>query len=416
MSRLWILGGTTEGRALLALGLPCVYTVATEYGAELASGNPHAEVRAGRLDGDAMRRLLRETPIACVLDATHPYAVEVSRNACAAAQNAGVRYVRVLRAETSMEEETTVRDLSEAARYLTGREGAILLTTGSKELEPFLVPELLSRIHVRVLPDPDVLARLETLGIPSDHVFAMQGPFSREANAAHLRQAGARYLVTKDGGPEGGMQEKLNAAREAGVEVVRIARPQEEGLPLHEVELLALQLMAEKHAQRQNPLEGTPMQREGVNIPRFPLWVDLRGKRVIVVGGGVVARRRIDTLRRCGAEVTVICPDPPGIPGIHHLPKKYAAGDLAEAFLAVAATDDADVNAAIVEEAFVRSIPVSTADSRNAGSFHFPSLVNEGEVAVSVSSGGSDPKLTRQLGDRLRKVWKPWVEAERRHT
>lgn len=416
MSRLWILGGTTEGRELLALDYPCVYTVATEYGAELAAGHPHAEVRTGRLDGEAMRRLLRETPIVCVLDATHPYAVEVSRNACAAAREAGVRYVRVLRAETTLEEGTIVPSIAEAARFLAGREGNVLLTTGSKELEPFLVPELLSRIFVRVLPDPEVLARMETRGILSDHVIACQGPFSREANAAHLLQAGARYLVTKDGGPEGGMREKLDAAREAGVEVVRIARPQEEGIPLHKAKDLACQLMTEKHAPSRNSPTETPMQQEEGNFPRFPLWVDLQGKQVVVVGGGVVARRRIDTLCRCGAEVTVICPEPPGIPGIHHLPRKYKAGDLAEAFLAVAATDDTGVNAAIVEEAYARGIPVSTADSRDAGSFHFPSLVNEGEVAVSVSSGGLDPKLTRKLGDRFRKVWKHWVEAERKQT
>lgn len=394
--KLWILGGTTEGRELLALGLPCVYTVATEYGAELAQANPHADVRVGRLDEDAMTALLRDDSIDCVLDATHPYAVEVSRNARSAAQRCGVTYVRVLRRNTPAQGVTTVPGIAAAAVYLADKPGNVLLATGSKELEPFLVPALKDRVFVRVLPTAQVMERMESLGITASRIIAMQGPFSRGLNVALLQQTQAKYLVTKDGGDEGGMQEKLDAAGEVGVEVVLIDRPQEDGIPLQEAIIMAKQFF-----------KGNEIS------PRFPLWVDLRGKKVIVVGGGTVARRRVATLLKCGAEVTVVCPEDRNIQGIRHVPRKYRSDDLARAFLAVAATDDSAVNAAVVAEATAQGIWVSAADDGDAGTFHFPSLVNEGAVAVSVSSGGRSPGLTKKLCDRLRGVWSQWVGEER---
>jgi precorrin-6x reductase len=243
--KLWILGGTAEGRELLSLGLPCIYTVATEYGAELAQAGPHADVRVCRLDAEDMNALLREEPIACVLDATHPYAVEASRNAVEAARRNGLPYVRVLRQITPTQGAAVVGSATEAARYLADKPGNILLATGSKELEPFWADGLRERIFLRVLPTAAVLARTESLGIPASRIIAMQGPFSREMNAAILRQISARYLVTKDGGAEGGTQEKLDAARATGAEVVLINRPPEDGFSLQDAIVLAKRLFME---------------------------------------------------------------------------------------------------------------------------------------------------------------------------
>lgn len=393
--KLWILGGTTEGRALLAQGLPCVYTAATDYGAELAQAGPHADVRAGRLDLEAMVELIRGESIAAVLDATHPYAVEASRNAREAARRCDVPYVRVLRAATAAPDAVTVASVAAAAAYLADKPGNVLLTTGSKELEPFLCPGLRERTFVRVLPTATVLQRMESLGIEANRIIAMQGPFGRELNVVLLQQTRSRYLVTKDGGQEGGMQEKLDAARAAGVQVVLITRPQEEGIALQDAVALAKRLM-----------------NGGEALPRFPLWVDLRGRAAVVVGGGRVARRRVETLQRCGADVTVICPGPLELQGVRHLRRKYQPGDLTGAFLAVAATDDGAVNAAVVAQAKAQGVWVSAADDGEAGTFHFPSLVSEGAAAVSVSSGGVSPGLTRKLSDRLRRVWAQWIREE----
>ena len=94
---------------------------------------------------------------------------------------------------------------------------------------------------------------------------------------------------------------------------------------------------------------------------RFPLFIDLTGRRAVVVGGGTVGLRRAEALRRFGAEVTVISPRLAGpLPGAVHLPRAYRDGDLAGAFLAVAATDDGAVNAAAGREARASSSTART--------------------------------------------------------
>lgn len=239
MRRVWVVGGTTEGRRFLSVGLPILYTVASDYGAQLAGERPHVDVRVGRLDQAAMEQLLMEEDIACVIDATHPYAIEASRNAKAAAEKQGVPYRRVVR-ETpgealALEGVVQVNSFSEAAACLANETGRVLLTIGSKELAIFAqVPGFEERFFVRVLPTSDVLQHCASLGYPTDRIIAMQGPFSREMNIALLRQTGARFLVTKDSGAAGGFQEKLEAAREVGVTVVLIARPWEEGVSVSE--------------------------------------------------------------------------------------------------------------------------------------------------------------------------------------
>ena len=92
-----------------------------------------------------MERLLAQEKIACVLDATHPYAVEASRNAKTAAQKAGVPYIRVLRQASDIKGAVQVTGCDEAAAYLATREGKALITTGSKELAAFTAVQMCIR-------------------------------------------------------------------------------------------------------------------------------------------------------------------------------------------------------------------------------------------------------------------------------
>ena len=124
----------------------------------------------------------------------------------------------------------------------------------------------------------------------------------------------------------------------------------------------------------------------------FPLFVDLSGKRCVVVGGGTIGARRAGVLARFGAEVTVISPAwTGGAEGVRWTPRPYAPGDLAGAFLAVAATDDRAVNRRVGEDAKALGIPVSVADRREECTFFFPAVCEGGgAVAGVVSQGGTD--------------------------
>lgn len=139
--------------------------------------------------------------------------------------------------------------------------------------------------------------------------------------------------------------------------------------------------------------------------PRFPLFVDLTGKRVVLVGGGTVASRRIETLRRFGCRIVVIAPELKcGDAGLTWLRRAYRPGDLEGAFLAVAATDDREVNRQVGREARDLGIPVSVADCQAECSFYFPAVCAGEDLVAGVVSSGTDHHKTARAAREIRKV------------
>lgn len=237
MYKLCVFAGTTEGRELVELlaDQPVEVTacVATEYGEALLTPRERLSVSNRRLTAEEMEALLCRERFDLVVDATHPYASEVTENIVRACQGAGVEYLRLLRGtDAAPEGAVCVPDIEAAVAYLAGTEGNILLTTGSKELAKYAaLPGFAERVYVRVLPMEASLDACRAAGLGPDRIIAMQGPFSREINIAMLRAVSARYMVTKDTGGTGGFGEKAAAAKEAGAVLVVAGRPpQREGL------------------------------------------------------------------------------------------------------------------------------------------------------------------------------------------
>lgn len=271
MCKIWIFGGTTEGRLLAEYcsreKIEAWVSVASEYGEELLqeelmesgnAGNPDSnrntclakknlktvqassviKVLRGRMDRYQMEEFIRNQGIHLVIDATHPHARLVSEEIQEACERTGVRLERCLRAEG---EQNKARDwvevdsIQEAVSFLSSVSGVIFATTGSKELEVLCqIPDYQKRVYARVLPTSNVLKKCEKLGITGSHLIAMQGPFPTEMNTLFLRQTKAEWLLTKDSGRAGGFQEKVEAARENGTRVVVIRRPEENGISLEE--------------------------------------------------------------------------------------------------------------------------------------------------------------------------------------
>lgn len=236
-----VFAGTTEGYALcefLAENRVSVYAcAATEYGGSLLQENEFLHVSAGRLKTEDMEELFRKENPEIVLDATHPYAAEVTKNIRTACESAGVLYQRILRPEGEKNSEAIyVESTEEAVAFLSGTEGNIFLTTGSKELAKFTgIPDYKERLFARVLSIPSVIRSCAELGIEGKHLIGMQGPFSAEINEAMLRQFQCSYLVTKDTGLAGGFPEKMEACQRCGVTPVIIGRPlKEEGLSMQD--------------------------------------------------------------------------------------------------------------------------------------------------------------------------------------
>ncbi len=236
-----LFGGTTEGRELAARlagrGQRTILCVATDYGREVLEpellANPCLDVRIGRMDAEEMRRLILEEEPGLVVDATHPYADQVTRNVREACEKTGRECLRCLRPRSGAESPeggvVRVPSVQAAVEWLAARDGNILVTTGSKELAAFSqLPDFATRVYARVLPTLPSLSACLDQGLSGRHIIAMQGPFSEETNRSQLAEFNCRFLVTKDTGDNGGFREKVRAAGEAGAVALVIDRPETE--------------------------------------------------------------------------------------------------------------------------------------------------------------------------------------------
>ena len=228
-----ILSGTEEGKEIVRRlheeGTNLLTTVATEYGKKMFEQvGLEAVCLQGRLDTSGFSRLIEEKGIDTVVDATHPYAIEVSQNAMDACKKTNVRYLRFERegipipAHPLIHRVKTMADAVDISRTLGKR---IFLTTGISSVARFIVFKGEKELYVRILPIPEHIALCLDVGIPPANIIAMHGPFSEDLNRAMFRQYQINTMVTKDSGEAGGVLEKINAALSEGIDSVVIERP-----------------------------------------------------------------------------------------------------------------------------------------------------------------------------------------------
>ncbi|MBU5355794.1 precorrin-2 dehydrogenase/sirohydrochlorin ferrochelatase family protein [Paenibacillus silvae] len=135
-----------------------------------------------------------------------------------------------------------------------------------------------------------------------------------------------------------------------------------------------------------------------------PIYVNTSGKPVLVIGGGRVAERKVKGLLQGEARITVISPQlTPELEQLHQesrfewIARSYRNGDLRGAFLVYAATDDSQVNTAVVEEAETASILVNDAISSGNSSFITPSVVRRGRLSIAISTAGAGPAAAAEI-------------------
>lgn len=231
--RLLEFGGTTEGRelgvALAQGGWDVVVCVATKVGEEqLPTDIPTLHPHPGRLNPEKMQELMR-TGFDIVIDATHPYATEVSANVRSSAEAVGLPYVRVIRPSIDYSDCPVAPSTAEACKMVPADGGNVLATTGNKEILAYqAIDGFAERVYARVLPDPDSVQSCIDAGLPADHVIGAQGPFTLEQNLQAIDDYGIEYMISKESGATGGFSEKLEAARERGITMIVVARPQDE--------------------------------------------------------------------------------------------------------------------------------------------------------------------------------------------
>lgn len=241
MCKVLLFAGTTEGREIAQhlknTIVSLTVSVATGYGETLIDKASNINILTNRLGKEEMVQLLNKENFHLVIDATHPYAVEVTQNIIKSCEETSTKYLRVIRESEGIGVSDAiiyVNSVEEACNYLKNTEGNILATTGSKEIEKYsVIPNYEERVFARVLCSDEVIKKCNELGFNGKNLIAMQGPFSKEFNTALLKQINAKYMVTKESGSTGGFEEKIVSAKEAGVTAIVIGRPlHEEGLTL----------------------------------------------------------------------------------------------------------------------------------------------------------------------------------------
>ena len=246
MQEVLIFSGTSEGRelaeALARHNIGATVCVATEYGQEVM-GQPKSgllTVRAGRMDEKEMEKLIGGKEWRAVVDATHPFATEVTKNIAAACRSQGREALRLLREQGSQtfpgQKVVFVDTVKEAVDYLNQSAGNIFLATGSKSLPEYVGGiQDTSRIYARILPVGEEVERCRGLGLSGNQIICMQGPFSEGLNLAMMEAVQASILVTKETSKAGGFPEKLAAAKRIGAETIVLRRSQEQGHSLEEI-------------------------------------------------------------------------------------------------------------------------------------------------------------------------------------
>lgn len=228
---IWVIGGTKDSRVFLekfaSADKNIIVSTATEYGGKLLEGLP-VKVVSERLPLELMRGFVEKNSIKTIVDISHPYAFEVSKNAMKVAEEFSIPYYRFEREEIHIipNRFSEFQNINDLLEYCEKLDGNILVTLGSNNIEHFSKLKNLEKFYFRILPKWDMVKKCEDNGILPKNIIAMQGPFSLNMNKAMIEQLNIKYLVTKKGGVTGGEREKIDACNEKGIEVILLDKPQ----------------------------------------------------------------------------------------------------------------------------------------------------------------------------------------------
>jgi len=144
----------------------------------------------------------------------------------------------------------------------------------------------------------------------------------------------------------------------------------------------------------------------------YPIFLNIRGKKCVVIGGGNVALRKVKMLLDCGANVAVISPrlhqDLERLVeegAIRWIERKYDPRDLKNMMIAIAATNVQEINERVAQDAKKRKILVNVADDLEQSDYIIPSFFRRGDLTIAISTGGGSPALARKIRTKLEQIF-----------
>lgn len=226
---IWVIGGTKDSRDFLEEFIKydndIIVSTATEYGAKLIENLP-VKTSSEKMDKEDMLKFIEDNKITRVIDTSHPYAFEVSKNAMEVAEEKNIEYFRFEREKIDglPKKYKNFEKIESLIEYVESLDGNILVTLGSNNVHRFKDLKNLSNIYFRILSRWDMVKKCEDNNILPKNIIAMQGPFTEKMNIAMMEQLNIKYLVTKKTGSTGGEKEKIDACDKLNVEVIYLEK------------------------------------------------------------------------------------------------------------------------------------------------------------------------------------------------
>jgi precorrin-6A/cobalt-precorrin-6A reductase len=187
-------------------------------------------INNSKLDNNQMLRLIRKHNIECIIDVTHPFAVNVSRNAIAAADKENLKYIRFERRKITEQESNNISyvdSFKEAKEFLENLEGNILFTTGIKNIEIFkdMIKDPEKTVYIKILPTPESLETCYAAGANVKQIIAYYGNWKAGMIKSFIREKSINIIVTKQSGVSGGELEKIRSIKGLACKLLIIRRP-----------------------------------------------------------------------------------------------------------------------------------------------------------------------------------------------
>lgn len=230
IGKIWLIGGTSESariaQALATAQLASIVTVTTAAAKNLYPQTPWLQVLVGKLDVSQVDDFCHQQQIVTIVDASHPYASQISHLAIATAQQYHLPYLRFER--PSLEEDLDIIKLSSFDELLVGNyldQQRVLLTVGYQALPLFQPWHHKSTLFARILPRVKSLEVALKAGFPAERIIAFRPPLTIELEMALWRQWQISLVVTKASGSAGGEDIKRNVAKQLGIPLIVITRP-----------------------------------------------------------------------------------------------------------------------------------------------------------------------------------------------
>jgi len=228
-----VMAGTKDARKIIKkLSITDNNVLATTIsinGADLARTSGADQVLVGHFDSSKLAELIRDYEIDVLIDATHPFASEATRNAIKAADVEEIKYLRFDRPTLTFPESALIHKVNsfeEAVEEIIKLgDGKILHLAGVMTLQSLTGKIYPQRIIARILPTNFSIEKCLEAGVPPENIIAMQGTYSKEFNKALMKEYNISIVVTKESGKSGGTPSKLEAALELGIHIVMVMRP-----------------------------------------------------------------------------------------------------------------------------------------------------------------------------------------------